>query len=175
MAFLGMPISRSWSRRNGWRYIAYIRRFWFRIGHGFNAVPGEFCAVGSSNIATQALTIFAIRPVGCPFVRGRPARGRLGASLGVVAGHLPAALASGGCSGFRPDGRAAGYDVASGTSMASPIVAAIAALACCSHSGATNTSARANVESTADPIFGTGTYWAYGRVNACRAVGRNCK
>jgi thermitase len=66
--------------------------------------------------------------------------------------------------------RSFGYDVGNGTSMSSPIVAATAALAWSSHPGATNTSVRANVESTADPISGTGTYWANGRVNADRAV-----
>lgn len=66
--------------------------------------------------------------------------------------------------------RSFGYDVGNGTSMSSPIVAATAALAWSSHPGATNTSVRANVESTADPISGTGTYWAHGRVNADRAV-----
>lgn len=70
--------------------------------------------------------------------------------------------------------RSMGYDIASGTSMASPIVAGVAALAWSSHTGATNTSVRANVESTADPILGTGSYWARGRVNACRAVGGSC-
>jgi thermitase len=69
------------------------------------------------------------------------------------------------------NGRSQGYDVGSGTSMASPIVAAAAALAWSSHTGSTNTSVRANVESTADKIPGTGTYWAYGRVNACKAAG----
>ncbi|MFE5836676.1 S8 family serine peptidase [Arthrobacter sp. NPDC056493] len=68
------------------------------------------------------------------------------------------------------NGRHTGYDIASGTSMASPIVAATAALAWSSHAGATNTSVRANVESTADKISGTGTLWAYGRVNADKAV-----
>jgi thermitase len=72
------------------------------------------------------------------------------------------------------NGRSMGYDIASGTSMASPIVAGTAALAWSSHAGATNTSVRANVESTADKITGTGTDWAHGRVNACRAVGGNC-
>jgi len=67
--------------------------------------------------------------------------------------------------------RSFGYDVGNGTSMSSPIVAATAALAWSSHPGATNTSVRANVESTADAISGTGTYWAHGRVNACKAVG----
>ncbi|CAN7258701.1 S8 family serine peptidase [Arthrobacter sp. LjRoot14] len=66
--------------------------------------------------------------------------------------------------------RSFGYDVGNGTSMSSPIVAATAALAWSSHPGATQTSVRANVESTADKISGTGTYWAHGRVNADRAV-----
>lgn len=66
--------------------------------------------------------------------------------------------------------RSFGYDVGNGTSMSSPIVAAAAALAWSSHAGATNTSVRANIESTADNISGTGTYWAHGRVNANNAV-----
>jgi thermitase len=66
--------------------------------------------------------------------------------------------------------RSFGYDVGNGTSMSSPIVAATAALAWASHPGATSTSVRAIVESTADPISGTGTYWAHGRVNADSAV-----
>lgn len=68
------------------------------------------------------------------------------------------------------NGRSQGYDVGSGTSMASPIVAGVAALAWSSHTGATHTSVRANVESTADTIPGTGTYWEHGRVNADNAV-----
>jgi thermitase len=66
--------------------------------------------------------------------------------------------------------RSFGYDVGDGTSMSAPIVAATAALAWSSHAGATNTSIRANVESTADKISGTGTNWAHGRVNANNAV-----
>ncbi len=66
--------------------------------------------------------------------------------------------------------RSFGYDVGNGTSMSSPIVAATAALAWSSHAGATNASVRANIESTADKISGTGTYWAHGRVNADKAV-----
>lgn len=72
------------------------------------------------------------------------------------------------------NGRSMGYDIASGTSMASPIVAAVAALVWSSPAGTANALVREKVESTADPIFGTGTYWANGRVNACRAVGGNC-
>jgi thermitase len=74
----------------------------------------------------------------------------------------------------RQSGRSMGYDIASGTSMASPLVAGVAALAWSSPAGTANTSVRANVESTADKIAGTGTDWAHGRVNACRAVGGSC-
>ena len=66
--------------------------------------------------------------------------------------------------------RSQGYDIGSGTSMSSPIVAAVAALAWDAHAGATNTTVRAKVESTADKIPGTGTYWYHGRVNANTAV-----
>lgn len=68
------------------------------------------------------------------------------------------------------NGRALRYDIASGTSMASPIVAGVAALVWSTAAGTANTSVRAKVESTAEPIFGNGTYWKYGRVNACDAV-----
>ena len=66
--------------------------------------------------------------------------------------------------------RSFGYDVGNGTSMSAPIVAATAALAWSSHPGATNTSVRANVESSAEDVAGTGTYWAHGRVDAFEAV-----
>ena len=66
--------------------------------------------------------------------------------------------------------RSFGYDVGNGTSMSAPIVAATAALAWSSHSGATNASVRANVESSAEKVSGTGTYWAHGRVDAFEAV-----
>lgn len=62
------------------------------------------------------------------------------------------------------------YDVGNGTSVSSAIVAATAALVWSSDPGATQTSVRTKVESTADKINGTGTNWAHGRVNACRAV-----
>lgn len=64
-----------------------------------------------------------------------------------------------------------GYDILSGTSMASPIAAATAALVWSTPSGTSNSAVRVKVESTADPISGTGSYWAHGRVNACKAVG----
>lgn len=69
------------------------------------------------------------------------------------------------------NGRSVGYDIESGTSMASPIVAATAALVWSTAAGTSNTAVRAKVESTAKPINGTGTYWKYGRVDACKAVG----
>ena len=71
-----------------------------------------------------------------------------------------------------PDGiRSLNYDIASGTSMASPIVAATAALAWSAHADPTNASVRAKVESSADKsVKGTGTYWANGLVNAYDAV-----
>jgi thermitase len=71
-------------------------------------------------------------------------------------------------------GREMGYDIASGTSMASPIVAGVAALVWSTSSGTANTSVRAKVESTADTITGSGTLWAHGRVNACKAVAGVC-
>lgn len=68
-------------------------------------------------------------------------------------------------------GSSEGYDILSGTSMASPVVAATAALVWSTPSGTSNASVRTKVESSADPITGTGSYWAHGRVNACKAVG----
>ncbi|TLM73246.1 S8 family serine peptidase [Pseudarthrobacter sp. NamB4] len=67
--------------------------------------------------------------------------------------------------------RSKGYDIASGTSMASPVVAAVAALTWSTSAGTSNTSVRAKIESSADKIKGTGTFWDEGRVNACEAVG----
>lgn len=70
--------------------------------------------------------------------------------------------------------RSFGYDVGNGTSMSSPIVAATAALVWSVNPAADNTSIREKVESAAELIPGSGTYWARGRVNACRAVGGGC-
>lgn len=74
----------------------------------------------------------------------------------------------------RQSGRSMGYDVASGTSMASPVVAGVAALVWSTPAGTANTAVRAKVESTAEAIDGTGTDWAHGRVNACEAVSGVC-
>jgi hypothetical protein len=62
------------------------------------------------------------------------------------------------------------YGSLSGTSMATPHVAGLAGLVWASSYGTSNTSVRGRIESTADPITGTGTYWQYGRINAYKAV-----
>lgn len=67
--------------------------------------------------------------------------------------------------------RSQGYDIGSGTSMASPIVAAVAALVWDTPAGISNASVREKVQSSAEKINGTGTQWKHGRVNACDAVG----
>ena len=63
-----------------------------------------------------------------------------------------------------------GYDSLSGTSMAAPHVAGLAALIWAKGACTTNACVRSKIESTADPVPGTGTYWAYGRVNFYEAV-----
>jgi len=62
------------------------------------------------------------------------------------------------------------YGSLSGTSMATPQVAGLAGLVWATPYGTSNTNVRSRVESTADPIAGTGTYWQYGRINAYKAV-----
>lgn len=63
-----------------------------------------------------------------------------------------------------------GYDALSGTSMAAPHVAGLAALVWATGKCATNTCVRSQIESTADPITGTGSSWRWGRVNYYNAV-----
>lgn len=62
------------------------------------------------------------------------------------------------------------YGSLSGTSMATPHVAGLAGLIWSTGYGTSNTSVRSRIESTADAIAGTGTYWQYGRINAYEAV-----
>ncbi|NDI35412.1 peptidase S8 [Chengkuizengella sediminis] len=61
-----------------------------------------------------------------------------------------------------------GYVSSNGTSMATPHVAGLAALL--ATQGLTNVEIRNVIESTAEPISGTGTYWEHGRVNAFLAL-----
>jgi thermitase len=62
------------------------------------------------------------------------------------------------------------YDALSGTSMAAPHVAGLAALIWARGLCATNTCVRNAIETTADPVPSTGVYWKWGRVNYYNAV-----
>ncbi len=62
------------------------------------------------------------------------------------------------------------YGNLSGTSMATPHVAGLAALIWPTSLGGSNSNVRRQIEQTADKINGTGKYWTYGRINALSAV-----
>jgi thermitase len=62
------------------------------------------------------------------------------------------------------------YDALSGTSMATPHVAGLAALIWARGLCATNTCVRNAIEATADPVPSTGVNWKWGRVNYYNAV-----
>lgn len=64
-----------------------------------------------------------------------------------------------------------GYSKLSGTSMASPFVAGLAGLVKGQHPDWSNNQVRNQIESTADKIAKTGSYWMNGRINVCKAVG----
>jgi len=63
-----------------------------------------------------------------------------------------------------------GTTTMSGTSMATPVVAGLAALLRTKNTAASNAAIRDRIFNTSDAISGTGSYWIYGRVNAYRAV-----
>ncbi|KKR79437.1 MAG: peptidase S8/S53 subtilisin kexin sedolisin, partial [Candidatus Daviesbacteria bacterium GW2011_GWC1_40_9] len=63
-----------------------------------------------------------------------------------------------------------GYDFGSGTSMATPMTSAVAALIWSTPYGTSASQVRTRLEGTADKIPGTGMYWSSGRVNAANAV-----
>jgi len=65
------------------------------------------------------------------------------------------------------------FEYLSGTSMAAPFVSGVAALVFGQNPNLTNSLVREKVEKTADKISGTGTYFKFGRVNACAAVDCN--
>jgi thermitase len=71
-------------------------------------------------------------------------------------------------------GKSSNYDYGSGTSMSTPHVAGLAGLVWATGLCTDNACVRNRIESTADRIAGTGTYWIHGRINACKAVGGNC-
>lgn len=62
------------------------------------------------------------------------------------------------------------YTTMSGTSMSTPFVAGVAALVWANGTCSTNTCVRMQIEGTADPINGTGTWWTWGRVNSYKAL-----
>jgi thermitase len=62
------------------------------------------------------------------------------------------------------------YGLMSGTSMASPHVAGLAGLLRSRGIVTTRDAIRSRIESAADPITGTGSLWAKGRINACRGM-----
>jgi len=63
-----------------------------------------------------------------------------------------------------------GMTTMSGTSMATPVVAGLAALLKSKNTAASNATIVNRITGTADAITGTGSYWIHGRVNAYRAV-----
>ena len=71
-------------------------------------------------------------------------------------------------------GKSLNYDYGNGTSMSTPHVAGIAALVWSTSYGTNAQEVRNRIEQTADAVVGTGSYWTWGRVNACNAVGGNC-
>jgi len=65
------------------------------------------------------------------------------------------------------------YAYLSGTSMSAPFVSGLAGLLFAHNLSLTNDQVVSKIETTADDIAGTGTYWQFGRINACRALDCN--
>lgn len=65
-----------------------------------------------------------------------------------------------------------GYAYMSGTSMATPFVSALSSLVFSSNPSFSNSDVRSKIESSAEKIAKTGTYWINGRIDACAAL--NC-
>ncbi|HEV7664027.1 MAG TPA: S8 family serine peptidase, partial [Chloroflexota bacterium] len=63
-----------------------------------------------------------------------------------------------------------GYVEMQGTSMAAPVVSGVAALLWASSYGTSSQAVVNRLFETADPVAGTGSSWAYGRINAAAAV-----
>jgi len=66
-----------------------------------------------------------------------------------------------------------GYTYLSGTSMATPFVSGVTGLIWSQHPTWSESQVANKLESSADKIIGTGTYWKYGRLDACNAVDCN--
>ncbi len=62
------------------------------------------------------------------------------------------------------------YAYLSGTSMATPFVSALSSLVFANNPTFGNQEVRNKVESTAERIARTGSYWTYGRIDACAAL-----
>ena len=62
------------------------------------------------------------------------------------------------------------YTYFSGTSMAAPYVSGLAGLIFGFHPDWNNFQVRDKLQSSSDQIPGTGFYWTYGRINACKAL-----
>src|SRR5205085_11271837 len=63
-----------------------------------------------------------------------------------------------------------GYAQLSGTSMAGPHVAGLAGLLWATSFGTSAQAVVSRIESTADSVPGTGTFWQFGRINGAEAV-----
>jgi thermitase len=103
----------------------------------------------------------------------KPSWSNYGADWVDIAAPGAAILSTAPDHGNRIWGGGVRYGTLSGTSMASPHVAGVAGLVWASGvcgASPTNTCVRSRLETGADPIAGTGTLWARGRLNAYCSV-----